>query len=357
MSWKQDKQPNLDPVVYNAGKALTDWYGWCLATVRAAFNAPYAGPNAEYAWQNTTKYKHTDRNFPVGVYFPIWFTGYGGLGHVAFAFVNSSGEMNIWTSPYTHTPYFYTGYHDVDKLASGYGITFAGWSEDIAGMRVIEQVSDSVPTVQPPYTVENITPKLVASNQARSEWDLNDTTWAAFGKNPVTVLAPNTPIEVKAIAHHVLGGQYYMPDPSKAAGYNVVDLPDYTAPAAPEQQTPAPTPPNPTDSGALIQDVVATPPAPVVESLNNYTVMPAKTATSAKAATPSVTATVISPVVLTTADKAIAAGTVTTIVAWLAHYGVTLTPLMHDALASLSLSVATFVIAHLTVYLVPNRKK
>lgn len=150
MAWNQIVTPNLDPYTYVNGKLLTDWYGWCLATVRCAYNAPFSGLNAGSGWTDYTQVKHEDRNFPVGVYFPIWFSGYGGLGHVAFAYVNDQGSMNIWTSPFTHTPYFYTGYHDVDTLARDYKLdAFVGWSEDMGGMRVIEFVPDQ-PILPPP---------------------------------------------------------------------------------------------------------------------------------------------------------------------------------------------------------------
>lgn len=150
MSWKQNVTPNLDPYVYVNGVLKTDWFGWCLATVRCAYNAPYSGLNAWSGWLYYTKFRHEDRNFPIGVYFPIWYSGYGGQGHVAFAYVNTTGQMNIWTSPFTHTPYFYTGYHDVDALARGYGVKYAGWSEDIGGMRVVEWQEDLPPQLPPP---------------------------------------------------------------------------------------------------------------------------------------------------------------------------------------------------------------
>jgi hypothetical protein len=171
MAWQQNVTPNLDPYVYVNGQLLYDWYGWCLATVRCAYNAPYSGMNAWSGWMSYTQVKHEDRNFPVGVYFPIWYSGYGGLGHVAIAYVNQQGAMNIWTSPYKHVPYFYTGYHDVDALARGYGLSFAGWSEDIGGMRVIQYVDDTPPPPPPaappvyneptPAPVEQPTPVVI----------------------------------------------------------------------------------------------------------------------------------------------------------------------------------------------------
>jgi hypothetical protein len=148
--------------------------------------------------------------------------------------------MNIWTSPYTHIPYFYTGYHSIDALAKGYGVTYLGWSEDLSGVRIVEYVTPPAPAH--PYTVQTITSKEVAAPNGATKWDLNDTTWAQFNDNSEGKLAPNTPITVVAIAHHNLGGQYYMEDANAPSGYNVIDVEDYTPPAPPPEPTPAPSP-------------------------------------------------------------------------------------------------------------------
>jgi hypothetical protein len=66
--------------------------------------------------------------------------------------------MSIWTSPFRHVPYFYTGYNSVDELANGYGVTFVGWSEDIGGMRVIEFLADQPALAIPPAPVVVNTP-------------------------------------------------------------------------------------------------------------------------------------------------------------------------------------------------------
>jgi hypothetical protein len=140
VAYQQLRNPNLDPVVYQNGKVLGDWYGWCLATVQSAFNTGWAGPNAWDAWNNRLAYKHADRNIPSGVFVPIWFSGYSGLGHVA---IYKDGQ--IWTSPFTHIPNFYTGYKSIDALARGYGITYVGWSEDIGGVRVVQPQPVNIP--------------------------------------------------------------------------------------------------------------------------------------------------------------------------------------------------------------------
>lgn len=131
MAWKQLVTPNLDPYIREGGVILNDWLGWCLAYAKTAFNAfGNTGGNAWQAWNNT-QFKHTDA-LPSGVYTPVWFSGYGGLGHVA---IYKDGK--VWSSPYTHKPYadVLNSIAEVERI---YGVKYAGWSEDIAGVRVIE---------------------------------------------------------------------------------------------------------------------------------------------------------------------------------------------------------------------------
>lgn len=153
MSFIQVITPNTDDntlVVNSGGVLLRDWYGMCLAVVRSAFGLPPHGATAWDCYQNYNQRNHPDRNWPVGVYFPIWFSGYGGSGHVAIAYINPlTGGMSIDTSPYTHKPYF-DHYTNVDALAKGYGVVYAGWSEDIAGAVVIQDIPAPAPVVTPP---------------------------------------------------------------------------------------------------------------------------------------------------------------------------------------------------------------
>ena len=133
--YEQLKTPNLDPVVYVNGKILYDWMGWCLAVSETMFGVPRLYDNAWEGW-NATKIKHKDRNFPKGVYIPIWFDGYWNgqrYGHVA---IYKDGK--IWSSPYTHkaTADTFTSIESVEKI---YGMTFVGWSDDIAGVYVIKK--------------------------------------------------------------------------------------------------------------------------------------------------------------------------------------------------------------------------
>ena len=147
MSFKQTLYPNLDDkklVVYYKGKPLTDWFLWCLAVVQKTFNvAPFAeSAQIAWSWNNT---KHQDRNLPDGCFVPIWWTGgYKNYGHVAIA-KRTGNRIQIWTSPYTHKPYFdyFEGELNttIDTVSRIYGVVYAGWTETMNTTRVVEWVN------------------------------------------------------------------------------------------------------------------------------------------------------------------------------------------------------------------------
>ena len=147
MSWKQTLYPNLDDkklVVYYKGKPLTDWFLWCLAVVQKTFDvAPFA-ESAQIAW-SWNNAKHQDRNLPDGCFVPIWWTGgYMNYGHVAVA-KRTGNRIQIWTSPYTHKPYFdyFEGELNttIDTVSRIYSVTYAGWTETMNTTRVVEWVN------------------------------------------------------------------------------------------------------------------------------------------------------------------------------------------------------------------------
>lgn len=147
MSWKQTLYPNLDDkklVVYYKGKPLTDWFLWCLAVVQKTFNvAPFAeSAQIAWSWNNT---KHQDRNLPDGCFVPIWWTGgYMNYGHVAVA-KRTGNRIQIWTSPYTHKPYFdyFEGELNttIDTVSRIYGVAYVGWTETMNTTRIVEWVT------------------------------------------------------------------------------------------------------------------------------------------------------------------------------------------------------------------------
>ena len=147
MSWKQTIYPNLDDkklVIYAQGKVLLDWFLWCLAVTQKVFGvAPFAeSAQIAWSWNNT---KHQDRNLPDGCFVPIWWTGgYMNYGHVAVA-KRTGNRIQIWTSPYTHKPYFdyFEGELNVtiDTISRIYGVSYAGWTETMNTTRIIEWVN------------------------------------------------------------------------------------------------------------------------------------------------------------------------------------------------------------------------
>lgn len=142
--WKQLVTPNLFPVVTSNGVVLPSISGWCLAYTQVAFGTPRLYASAWLAWQATKK-KHTNRDFPRNVYFPIWFSHYGSYGspprydnwgHVAIALVRDNGTMTIWSSPAGNktSPDIYSS---VDQVANVYRSTYVGWSEDLSNTDLI----------------------------------------------------------------------------------------------------------------------------------------------------------------------------------------------------------------------------
>ena len=57
-----------------------------------------------------------------------------------------------------------------------------------------------------------------------------------------------------------------------------------------------------------------------------------------------------------TISKAIAGGLITLLVSFVARYGFTLSPLVHDALASIAFALVSYLIGHVAVYLAPKNK-
>lgn len=164
MSWAQKLNPNLDndpkhPLyVYQGGKILTDWYGWCLAVAAASFGAKGSSYSAKTAWQSCGT-KHRDRKIPEYRWVPLWYEG-GQYGHVVLGFVQK-GSITIYSSPYTHKPTFdrFDGELNwaLDYVGKVYGVgSFSGWSETLLDSRIIEWVEDKPQNQEP---AENSTPQ------------------------------------------------------------------------------------------------------------------------------------------------------------------------------------------------------
>lgn len=141
--------------VRNFNKNTSAQLGWCLDYVQRGYGiaggASTGGSSAWDSWTRITKKKHHDRSFPKNVIIPIWFDGYWDgerYGHVA-ALNTATGE--IYSSPWKKTSAdagrhdVLTSIADVERI---YGMTYVGWSEDIAGQVVIKEEEESVAIIQ-----------------------------------------------------------------------------------------------------------------------------------------------------------------------------------------------------------------
>ena len=152
MAWKQKVWPNLDndpknPLyVKQGGKTLTDWQGWCLATVHASYRASGSSYSAKTAWQaNNTK--HRDWNIPDGLYVPVWWEG-GTYGHVAIVKRTGSNAI-VYTSPIkSHKATFEVYQGEIKSILNWIGSYcgiggYSGWTETVLNTSVLEYVADT----------------------------------------------------------------------------------------------------------------------------------------------------------------------------------------------------------------------
>lgn len=156
MAWRQVVTPNLDPVITQPNGrggtyTLSDWVGWCLAYVQFSYGAAYAGSPARVSWNSYTKFRHADRDIPVEVYVPLWFSGYYNQWHVLIARFNRDGSGVAWTSPNSaKAAADLISFSSLDSLVSqlkrGWSsdTAFVGWSEDVGGTRVIVSKEDEM---------------------------------------------------------------------------------------------------------------------------------------------------------------------------------------------------------------------
>jgi hypothetical protein len=114
--------------------------GWCLQYVRQAFNLPAAYPTATAAWEASSS-KHRDRNFPNGVWVPVWFSlANEPAGHVALMAPDGSVYS---TSDLGSVPHQHLDLSDLMNYYARYGmtLTYLGWTEDVAGYPVMTSLT------------------------------------------------------------------------------------------------------------------------------------------------------------------------------------------------------------------------
>lgn len=142
MAWKQLIQPNIN---------ISARAGMCLEYVDNAIRATQRTYTAQIA-HDTAKQKgwvRANQNYPRNVWFVMFWSidngDYQGLGHVAIAFVDSNGAIQI------HDSEVHRGarqpYKSLAELANWFGsvgtrLTFLGWSIGVDGTILIEETQE-----------------------------------------------------------------------------------------------------------------------------------------------------------------------------------------------------------------------
>ena len=139
MAWKQLIQPNIN---------ISARAGMCLEYVDNAIRATQRTYTAQIA-HDTAKQKgwvRADNNYPRNVWFVMFWSidngDYQGLGHVALAFVDSNGAMQIHDSEVHRNAR--QPYNSIQELAGWFGsvgtrLTYLGWSIGVDGTILIEK--------------------------------------------------------------------------------------------------------------------------------------------------------------------------------------------------------------------------
>jgi hypothetical protein len=142
MAWKQLIQPNIN---------ISARAGMCLEYVDNAIRATQRTYTAQIA-HDTAKQKgwvRANQNYPRNVWFVMFWSidngDYQGLGHVAIAFVDGNGVMQI------HDSEVHRGarqpYTTLSEVANWFGsvstrLTYLGWSIGVDGVKLIEETKE-----------------------------------------------------------------------------------------------------------------------------------------------------------------------------------------------------------------------
>lgn len=142
MAWKQLVQPSIN---------ISAQAGMCLQYVDNATNATSRTYTAQIAYNtaNAKGWVRANQEYPRGVWFVMFWSidngDYQGLGHVAIAFVDSNGAIQI------HDSEVHRGarqpYKSLAELANWFGsvgtrLTFLGWSIGVDGTILIEETQE-----------------------------------------------------------------------------------------------------------------------------------------------------------------------------------------------------------------------
>ena len=138
MAYLQLVEPNIN---------ISARAGMCLEYVDNAVNAPKRTATAQIAYETAKGncWVSANTEYPRNVWFVLFWSidnnDYAGLGHVALAFVDDDGNMQI------HDSEVHRGarqpYTSLSELSSWFGsvgtrLTFLGWSIGVDGRQIIE---------------------------------------------------------------------------------------------------------------------------------------------------------------------------------------------------------------------------
>ena len=140
MAYIQLVEPNID---------ISARAGMCLEYVDNAVNAPKRTATAQIAYEtaNDKGWVSANTEYPRNVWFVIFWSidnnDYAGLGHVALAYVDSDGSLQI------HDSEVHRGarrpYTSLSELSSWFGsvgtrLTYLGWSLGVDGAQIIGNI-------------------------------------------------------------------------------------------------------------------------------------------------------------------------------------------------------------------------
>ena len=140
MAYIQLVEPNID-IIARAGM--------CLEYVDNAVNAPKRTATAQIAYETAkgNGWVSPNTEYPKNVWFVLFWSidnnDYAGLGHVALAFVDDDGNMQI------HDSEVHRGarqpYTSLEELSAWFGsvgtrLTYLGWSIGVDGVQIVEEI-------------------------------------------------------------------------------------------------------------------------------------------------------------------------------------------------------------------------
>ena len=140
MTYLQLVEPNID---------ISARAGMCLEYVDNAVNAPKRTATAQIAYETAkgNGWVSANTEYPRNVWFVLFWSidnnDYAGLGHVALAFVDDDGNMQI------HDSEVHRGarqpYTSLEELSAWFGsvgtrLTYLGWSIGVDGIQIVGEI-------------------------------------------------------------------------------------------------------------------------------------------------------------------------------------------------------------------------